>query len=339
METQTNHDKFLQIDNTASANQPMVSIVTPFYNTSMFLAECIESVLRQTYQNWEYILVNNCSTDGSLEIAQEYARQDRRIRIFSNKDFLGQVDNYNHALTYISPDSKYCKMVEADNWIFPHCLTEMVEVAEKHPSVGIVGSYYLFGDKVAGDGLAYPSTRIMGKTACLTHLTKSIPLFGAPTNLLLRSEIVREHTPFYSLTSLHEDTDICYAILQKWEFGFVHQVLTFLRINEGSISSGLADVDSYSLTKLVLFHKYGRWLLPDDSEYQRQHRRLKKRYYEDLVELLMTRRRREVWKLHIRTLQKLNSELSISSLLLAVVWKLGDLLFNPKKTIGNLVRH
>ena len=54
---------------------PRVSFVTPFFNTEKYLEECIESVLRQTYQNWDYILVNNRSTDGSVRIAEKYANQ------------------------------------------------------------------------------------------------------------------------------------------------------------------------------------------------------------------------------------------------------------------------
>ena len=51
-------------------SQPLVSVVTPFYNTADYLGECIESVLRQTYENWGYVLVDNCSTDGLSEIAE-----------------------------------------------------------------------------------------------------------------------------------------------------------------------------------------------------------------------------------------------------------------------------
>ena len=61
--------------------QPLVSVVTPVYNEEKNLAECIESVLAQTYPNWEYVIVNNCSTDRSLQIAESYAAQDKRIRV------------------------------------------------------------------------------------------------------------------------------------------------------------------------------------------------------------------------------------------------------------------
>src|SRR5882724_7298074 len=63
-----------------NSSQPLISVVTPVYNGAEHLAECIESVLAQTYQNWDYTIVDNCSTDGSVEIARRYAAKDRRIR-------------------------------------------------------------------------------------------------------------------------------------------------------------------------------------------------------------------------------------------------------------------
>ncbi|MFZ1974630.1 MAG: glycosyltransferase family 2 protein, partial [Candidatus Acidiferrales bacterium] len=60
---------------------PLVSIVTPAYNEENYLAECVESVLAQTYTNWDYTIVNNCSTDATLAIAQKYAAGDPRIRV------------------------------------------------------------------------------------------------------------------------------------------------------------------------------------------------------------------------------------------------------------------
>src|SRR2546422_5043747 len=130
-------------------SQPLVSVVTPVYNGEKYLAECIESVLAQTYQSWEYIIINNCSTDRSLEIAQSYAEKDARIRIHNNQEFVGREANENIAFRQITPESKYCKMVHADDWLFPECLMKMVELAEANPSVGIVGAYGLHGVRVS----------------------------------------------------------------------------------------------------------------------------------------------------------------------------------------------
>src|SRR5450432_1444038 len=117
-------------------SQPLVSVVTPFHNTAAYLAECIESVLAQTYENFEYILVDNCSTDGSTEIAERYARRDPRIRFIQRSTLLTQVQNYNRALEEIADASRYCKMVQADDFIFPECLRLMVEAFEQSQTIG-----------------------------------------------------------------------------------------------------------------------------------------------------------------------------------------------------------
>ena len=63
----------------------LISVVTPVYNGERYLRECIESVLTQSYTNWEYIIVNNASTDHTLAIIEEYARSESRIRITATK--------------------------------------------------------------------------------------------------------------------------------------------------------------------------------------------------------------------------------------------------------------
>src|SRR5262245_30780381 len=131
---------------------PLVSVLTPVYNGEKYLAECIESVLAQSYQNWDYVIVNNCSTDRTVEIAQTYARKDPRIRIHQNGRLVSRSENHNIALRQISDESKYCKFVHADDWLFPECLDRMVELAETNPAVGIVGAYGLDGLRVRWDG-------------------------------------------------------------------------------------------------------------------------------------------------------------------------------------------
>ena len=66
----------------------LVTVVTPVYNGEKYLAECIESVLAQTLTDWEYIIVNNCSTDGSLASRKAMREDDSRIRVYSNEQVL-----------------------------------------------------------------------------------------------------------------------------------------------------------------------------------------------------------------------------------------------------------
>lgn len=309
--------------------EPLVSVVTPFHNTCGYLAECIESVLAQSYRNWEYILVDNCSTDGSGEIAREYAGREERIRLVSNTQFLGQVENYNHALRRISDESKYCKIVQADDWIFPECLTAMVEVAENHPSVGLVGAYRLDHTKVTCDGVPYHDVVLPGHHVCRSSLLNEYFVFGSATSVLVRSDIVRSRVPFYNESSYHEDTEACYEILRDHDFGFVHKVLTFTRRENESISSRDRRNDpSHLLDRLLALRKYGPDFL-DEGELKKALGKLEERYLRFVAAGALGRRNDEFWSYHKSALEKTGYKLSWSMLWKHAALEVAGLLFDP----------
>jgi len=217
--------------------KPFVSVLTPVYNGGKFLRECIESVLAQDYENWEYVLVNNHSTDNSLEIMREYASRDDRIRVHNNKEFLPQMQNLNHAFSQISSKSKYCKVVHADDWMFPECLTKMVDVAEEYPSVGVVSSYRLDEKRVGLNGLPYHKTFNTGNEIARDHFLNESYYFGSPSSLLIRSELIRKRDKVYVESHQGTDTGACLEFLKESDFGFIHQVLTFTRRHEESVSN------------------------------------------------------------------------------------------------------
>ncbi len=262
--------------------EPFVSVVTPFYNTQAYLAECIESVLAQTYGNFEYVLLDNHSTDGSADIAARYAQRDSRIRLVRTARLLPQVENYNFALSLIGHESRYCKMAQADDFLYPRCLTEMVALAEAHPSVSLVSSYRMIEDTVDCVGLHARESIVPGERACRLHLLGKAYLFGSPSTVLYRSEDVRARTPFFELGRFHEDTETAFELLENRDFGFVHQVLSFSRRNADSIMGSAKSLHPYALDHFIIFKRFGRKFL-DDEDYARCEREVTAQYYYGLA--------------------------------------------------------
>jgi glycosyltransferase involved in cell wall biosynthesis len=219
---------------------PFVSVITPCYNGAEFIGECIESVLAQTHDNFEYLLVNNCSKDNTLQIMHEYAKRDSRIRVYDNTEFLDVMVNHNHAMSFMSPESVYCKCVSADDWIFPDCVRQMVDLADAHPNVGIVCAYSIEGSRVLFEGLDYYQRVVDGREICRETLLGRHPyVLGAPTSLLYRADLIRSVREFFPWAkgNPHADLSAVYQALQHSDFGFVHQVLSFTRVHAASETS------------------------------------------------------------------------------------------------------
>ncbi|HWF60702.1 MAG TPA: glycosyltransferase family 2 protein [Nitrospira sp.] len=317
--------------------QSLVSVLTPVYNGESYLSECIESVLAQTYHNFEYCIVNNCSTDRTLEIAEAYAKKDKRIRIHNNSDFVGVGQNGNIAFRQIASNSMYCKVVHADDWLFPECLMKMVELAEAHPTVAIVGAYSLVGDRVSWDGLPYASSVISGREISRWTLLGKPYVFGSPTALLLRSDLVRASESFYDESNSHRDSEACLRILRSWDFGFVHQVLTYIRIREADGRTFSKRYNTYLPNNIDRLQKFGPAVLSQDE--------LRARliyywavYYDYLAVSVFMVREKEFWIFHREKMESMGHPLSLPRLAIAVCSKTIDYLFNPKRTVETLLK-
>lgn len=294
---------------THAPSLPLVSIVTPAYNEEKHLAECVESVLAQTYANWDYTIVNNCSTDATQAIAQKYADRDPRIRIVTNSTLIPAVANFNLALRQISPASKYCKMILADDWIFPECLERMVAVMEEYPSVGIVGAYGIANPWVVWTGLPYPSHFVPGREVCRRRLLGGPYVFGSPTSVLYRSDRVRSHDPFYNESNMQSDSEACFELLKNCDFGFVHQVLTFSPERSGSLLEASRKLNTAAAGVLHEVVVYGpHYLTP--QEHSDCLATTVSKYYDFLATSFLQRRRGEFWDYHRRRLKEEGVEFS-----------------------------
>jgi glycosyltransferase involved in cell wall biosynthesis len=317
--------------------QPLVSIVTPVYNEERFLEECIESVLAQSYDNWDYTIVDNCSSDASLEIASRYAAIDRRINVVRNQRFLQALPNCNEAVRQISPASKYCKIVFGDDWMFPECLERMVDVAERYPSVSIVSAYALEGQQVTLTGLPYQTELIPGREACRKHFLDRLYIFGTQSSVLYRADLVRSRDPLFDESNVYADTAVCFDLLRAADLGFVHQVLTFTRVRPGSLYANQVSMGTSWAARLRLLITYGPTFLTQ-SELQTALSQHLHQYYRFLGKSLMLRHEKTFWDYHKQQLTLAGVGYSKARTAKGMVATIADAALNPKNTFERLMK-
>lgn len=116
---------------------PLISILMPIYNDETVVGHCLESIHKQSFSNFEVIVVDDGSTDQSKEMLAEFARSDSRIRIFG-QTHKGIVDSLNFGLSHCR--GKYIARMDGDDWMDPQRLEKQLEFIEKHKDLGLIGS-------------------------------------------------------------------------------------------------------------------------------------------------------------------------------------------------------
>ena len=118
---------------------PKVSVLIPTYNSAPFLDDAIESVLNQTFTDFELLIVDNCSTDNSAEVISKYL-SDNRVKYYVNEKNLGSNGNFNKCFSLAKGD--YIKCLCSDDKLHPELLEKFVSVMEKHSNVSLVSSFF-----------------------------------------------------------------------------------------------------------------------------------------------------------------------------------------------------
>jgi len=203
---------------------PHFSVIIPLYNKAPYVRKTVESVLRQTFDDYELVIIDNGSNDGSSEIVASFT--DPRIRIVRLEENVGVSNARNKGVSLSS--SPYITFLDADDWWEPTFLEEMARLIERHPDAGIYGTgYYIVKNgkkKVAPIGVENGFSegdvnycRVYAKTLCmpLTSITVSMP-----------RAVFDEMGGFKPHLKLGEDFDLWIRIALKRKVVFLNKPLS-----------------------------------------------------------------------------------------------------------------
>lgn len=276
-----------------------ISVVLTSFNYASFIGEAIESVLAQTFTDWELIIVDDGSTDNSVEIIQKYAAQDSRIRFFTHPD------GKNHGLpaTVQLGLSKarfpWVAFLESDDLFMPTSLQEKADVAEKYPeSVLIYSDLEMFGE--SDEEKDFYLRRLRGKLKQLTFptsLTKEfleinlIPTFSV---VMARKEILEKcnFTPFYPPWLDYW----LWVQLAHYPFFFINKPLSRWRIHRTSYLHRGRSQHSWRLRQKQKFQNELQLLKYLPWRYRLNFQRLKlkyswKKFRQSIISINLNRRR------------------------------------------------
>jgi len=128
-------------------NNPLVSVLMPAYNSEKFISEAIESICNQTYLNFEFVILDDCSTDNTWNIIQKYADEDNRIKAFRNDENLNIVKTRNRLFNLADSKAEYYAIFDSDDLSMENRLEEEVIFLEENMEYGAIGSHNLIIDE------------------------------------------------------------------------------------------------------------------------------------------------------------------------------------------------
>ncbi len=209
-----------------------ISVAIPTYNYGRFLPDTIESVVGQTFGDFELVVSDNCSADGTREIIEDYVRQDPRIRYFRNERNVGMVGNWNLCLERST--GTYVKILCADDLLEPTCLERSVAAMDGHPGAAMVCTgRTLVDSRMAAIGTVSYSNRfeaLDGKAVIEECLLKG-NLIGEPTAVLFRREFARRG--FREAYRQLSDLEMWFHLLEQGDLVSLPEPLCRFRQHEG----------------------------------------------------------------------------------------------------------
>jgi glycosyltransferase involved in cell wall biosynthesis len=213
------------------AKAPTVSVVMPAYNTAKYLKNAIESVLQQTFADFEFIIVDDCSTDGTGAIADEYAKGDSRVVVLHNEKNIGVTRSRNRGLD--AAKGEFIAKMDADDMSYPQRFEKQVAYLRSNPNICMVSTSYERIDETGA--VIGPIVLNFGKDELRKMMIAEN--YVCHGTVMYRREPVMRLGKYREKILISEDYDLWLRMIEKYEIAQIPDILYKFRISEGSLSS------------------------------------------------------------------------------------------------------
>ena len=189
---------------------PLVSIITPVYNAEKYLKTCIDSVLKQTYTNWELILVNDGSTDGSLDIIKQYAQLDVRIKYI---DKINEGPSLSRKSGTEQAKGKYIQYLDSDDFLQENAIEYLTDKAEATNAEVVAAPFFFYYSENKMDISGHFSFQEMTGMEYFNEILSGRAYWSVWSNFLSRSLFERNDISFVPEISFGEDAILMVQLL------------------------------------------------------------------------------------------------------------------------------
>lgn len=240
--------------NHSSLNKPFLSVLMPVYNCETYLAEAIESILNQTYSNFEFIIINDGSSDGSERIINSY--NDDRVRYIKNEKNLGLITTLNNGIELSKGD--YILRMDADDFSYPERFEKQVLFMQMNHDIDLSGTWFLKSDRINKN--TNPTTF----EACKLNLINNSVLCH-PSVIFRKASIVNANIKFNPIALHAEDYQFWIDTVKAGlKISNLPEVLLNYRIHPMQISSAKKEIQRNTVNTIRL--DYAKFIFGDIIE-------------------------------------------------------------------------
>lgn len=220
---------------------PLVSVLMPVYNAEKHLREAMDSIINQTYKNIEFIVINDGSTDRSLEIIKSY--NDARLVLISNDVNRGLIYSLNYGIGQCK--GKYIARMDADDISLPERIAEQVKFMEMHEDVGVCGCDYIQFSKTSEK--KYKA--LTNHDEILSHMMFNSAVIHP--SLTIRKSMLERFNPVFNAGYNHsEDYELWSKLIFECKFSAVSKLLFKYRIHASQVTNVHSNVQTNSADKV-----------------------------------------------------------------------------------------